>query len=1015
MNQIYILFFFVPLLSMIFLILNLLLSPHKPDEIKNSTYECGFTPVIGQTRTKFPIHFYIVAMLFLIFDLELLLLYPLCLTLYDINLYGFFIALLFFLILTIGFVLEISSGAISIDKSSLLISKRNKERSNLIEVSRNPLLKIQFIQSSVNNINIINRRFYSVNNYIYKNILLLYSKRIKNLFIICYIKCIWILSIINESIVKILNIIYKAFSINPSPFKFKTLKGILSYFFILSSGLLGSFAMRLNYYYSFLEFLPPELDISIRILSALFSVFSIFIFIIMSVNTVRFYKNVLSNPMDRNITIIYTIYYIYILLVNLILFILNYDSMFLMDIDITPMLYIILYLYGIIYGLIYGIVIKTKINLNKTLTKLGQICLFTFVISWIFLFCALRFGIISEILKKYSLFTIVYNETTSSDYNKYMQTIKSNSNPSQSSSSTVNNTIDIENTNPNINIANENKMETNKSNQSIKNIYENISNAIVNSIKENISVIPEAARLRRAFGDSLFLNHKILNYYKSNEFNNELVANYNCTSNSLDIKFLEKYDFDVLTQEDLIKLLNLDLNQKFPRTKNIIQIVNYKDYELRKYDSFLYFLKKTKSINSLKLEELNEFIEENISNTEYADRFKLSCEETKYKRQHFKSFIPLFRKLNPGLEYLSLENLLSDNDLYKMIYDYFDINISDKSLNFRNILIIDPTLSKLNEISYPGYWSADNFERLKGITSLTEPKRILFRESNFTHEHWDDIRPLNQLEKKFNSNQYLYSFEAIDENGWMWDRRCSSLQYLTNSGNIISLKFKKEFPARWIDRSVVGSNMAYLKIFMNRDNLIPTDDSSNIVLLYKLLKNRLKLDLFDFHRYEFESVANANYFSIYLKTKLLTMHGFHSKAEFSELISGMERAILENLLPKSSDSLGSGILFGMKTPIVGPNYVNIILPADESNRFVRKVLNIPLEDFKLKRKNFAFKYEAEVINLENGLSYLENLTTSEKEWLKDRMRAHAKDYRFRNELRQKIKEFQLSLLKPSNN
>jgi NADH-ubiquinone oxidoreductase chain 3 len=120
MTQIYILFLFVPLLSIIFLILNLLLSPHKPDEIKNSSYECGFSSILDQTRTKFPIHFYIVAMLFLIFDLELLLLYPLCLTLYDINFYGFFFAMLFFIILTIGFVLEFRSGAISLDKSHLM-------------------------------------------------------------------------------------------------------------------------------------------------------------------------------------------------------------------------------------------------------------------------------------------------------------------------------------------------------------------------------------------------------------------------------------------------------------------------------------------------------------------------------------------------------------------------------------------------------------------------------------------------------------------------------------------------------------------------------------------------------------------------------------------------------------------------------------------------------------------------------------------------------------------------------
>lgn len=116
MTQILMLFIFVPLLAIILLILNLFLSPHKPDEIKNSAYECGFDMIHGQTRSIFMIHFYIVAMLFLIFDLEVLLIYPICLVLYEVSYFGFTIALLFFLILTVGFVIEIASGAISLSK-----------------------------------------------------------------------------------------------------------------------------------------------------------------------------------------------------------------------------------------------------------------------------------------------------------------------------------------------------------------------------------------------------------------------------------------------------------------------------------------------------------------------------------------------------------------------------------------------------------------------------------------------------------------------------------------------------------------------------------------------------------------------------------------------------------------------------------------------------------------------------------------------------------------------------------
>ena len=114
MNNLIILFIFVPLLSLILLALNFLFAIHRPDEQKVSAYECGFKEIPGQTRSTFQIHFYIVCMLFLIFDLEILLLFPIAVTLYQVSTFGFSVALIFFIVLTIGFVLEIGSGAIQL-------------------------------------------------------------------------------------------------------------------------------------------------------------------------------------------------------------------------------------------------------------------------------------------------------------------------------------------------------------------------------------------------------------------------------------------------------------------------------------------------------------------------------------------------------------------------------------------------------------------------------------------------------------------------------------------------------------------------------------------------------------------------------------------------------------------------------------------------------------------------------------------------------------------------------------
>ena len=114
MNSIQILFIFVPILTLILLGLNVLLAPHAPYEAKVSAYECGYNAIPGQTRSTFQIQFYLVAILFLVFDLEILLLFPIAVTLYQVSTFGFTVALIFFIVLTIGFVLEIGSGAIQL-------------------------------------------------------------------------------------------------------------------------------------------------------------------------------------------------------------------------------------------------------------------------------------------------------------------------------------------------------------------------------------------------------------------------------------------------------------------------------------------------------------------------------------------------------------------------------------------------------------------------------------------------------------------------------------------------------------------------------------------------------------------------------------------------------------------------------------------------------------------------------------------------------------------------------------
>ena len=118
MNNIIMLFIFVPILTLILLALNILLAPRLPYEAKVSAYECGYNAMPGQTRSTFQHQFYIVAILLLVFDLEILLILPVAVSLYQVGTFGFSVAIIFFIVLTIGFVLEIGSGAIKITTGS---------------------------------------------------------------------------------------------------------------------------------------------------------------------------------------------------------------------------------------------------------------------------------------------------------------------------------------------------------------------------------------------------------------------------------------------------------------------------------------------------------------------------------------------------------------------------------------------------------------------------------------------------------------------------------------------------------------------------------------------------------------------------------------------------------------------------------------------------------------------------------------------------------------------------------
>ena len=98
-------------MSIMILMASLVVARQRPDTEKLSPYECGFEP-FEDSRGRFDVRFYLVAILFIIFDLEVAFLFPWAVSLGNIGLFGFWSMMIFLAVLTIGFVYEWKKGAL---------------------------------------------------------------------------------------------------------------------------------------------------------------------------------------------------------------------------------------------------------------------------------------------------------------------------------------------------------------------------------------------------------------------------------------------------------------------------------------------------------------------------------------------------------------------------------------------------------------------------------------------------------------------------------------------------------------------------------------------------------------------------------------------------------------------------------------------------------------------------------------------------------------------------------------
>jgi NADH-quinone oxidoreductase subunit A len=101
-------------ISAALLVVPFIIAPSNPDPEKVSAYECGFD-AFDDARMKFDVRFYLVSLLFIIFDLEVAFLFPWAVAFDDVGMFGFWAMMVFLAILTIGFIYEWRKGALEWD------------------------------------------------------------------------------------------------------------------------------------------------------------------------------------------------------------------------------------------------------------------------------------------------------------------------------------------------------------------------------------------------------------------------------------------------------------------------------------------------------------------------------------------------------------------------------------------------------------------------------------------------------------------------------------------------------------------------------------------------------------------------------------------------------------------------------------------------------------------------------------------------------------------------------------
>jgi NADH-quinone oxidoreductase subunit A len=118
-----------------------ILRPHRPYAEKNATYECGEEPV-GSSWIRFNVRFYVIALIFLIFDVEVVFLFPWALAFRGFGVFGFLEMVVFLIILFVGYAYVWVKGDLDWDKPQPVTPKLNRTLTSEIKADRPPAVKV---------------------------------------------------------------------------------------------------------------------------------------------------------------------------------------------------------------------------------------------------------------------------------------------------------------------------------------------------------------------------------------------------------------------------------------------------------------------------------------------------------------------------------------------------------------------------------------------------------------------------------------------------------------------------------------------------------------------------------------------------------------------------------------------------------------------------------------------------------------------------------------------------------